>query len=66
MYGYVHPGGGWADVDRAPSIARGLLAEAVRGLPAWTIRHPHPCSLARLDAVISELATSVAGSLGAP
>jgi hypothetical protein len=59
-YEYAHPGSGWQGVDEAPRIASKILERAVRGIPAWNVRHPYPCSLERMHAVTSEVAASVA------
>lgn len=62
-YDYVHPRTGWHDVSSAPSQALALLERAARGIPAWIIRHPYPCSLERLHAVTSQLAVRVSRGL---
>jgi hypothetical protein len=59
-YEYAHPGTGWQGVDEAPRMAAEILERAVRGIPAWIVRHPYPCSLDRMHAVTSEIAASVA------
>ena len=50
---YAQADGGWADVGRAPARARSILAEATLGLPTYLVRHPYPCPLQELDAVIT-------------
>jgi hypothetical protein len=57
---YVSPGDGWRDVHRSPDVARGILESAVHGVPAWLVRHPYPCSLRDLHAVISRVVAEVA------
>jgi hypothetical protein len=57
---YVSPGAGWRDVHRSPDVAREILESAVRGIPAWLVRHPYPCSLKDLNAVISRVVTEAA------
>jgi hypothetical protein len=59
-YEYAHPGSGWQGVDEAPRMAAQILERAVRGIPAWIVRHPYPCSLDRMHAVTAEVAASVA------
>jgi hypothetical protein len=59
-YEYAHPGSGWQAVDEAPRMAAKILERAVRGIPAWIVRHPYPCSLDRMHAVTAEVAASVA------
>jgi hypothetical protein len=59
-YEYAHPGNGWRGVDEATRIAAKIIERAVRGIPAWIVRHPYPCSLERMHAVTSEIAASVA------
>jgi hypothetical protein len=59
-YEYAHPGSGWQGVDEAPRMAAKILEKAVRGIPAWIVRHPYPCSLDRMHAVSAEVAASVA------
>jgi hypothetical protein len=59
-YEYANPGQGWRDVDQAPHFVARILERAVRGLPAWIVRHPYPCSLHEMHEVTSELAASVA------
>jgi hypothetical protein len=59
-YDYAHPGRGWRDMDRAPHLVARILEPAVRGLPAWIVRHPYPCSLEKMHEVTSDLAASVA------
>jgi hypothetical protein len=49
---YARPGRGWRDVGRAPEVALELLSEATRGVPAYLVRHPYPCSLRELGNVI--------------
>jgi hypothetical protein len=55
---YARPGRGWKDVGRAPAVARELLSEATRGVPAFLVRHPYPCSLQELGDVIREAAAA--------
>lgn len=55
---YAHPGSGWGSLDQAPRKAEDILAEATRGMPAFIVRHPYPCSLAELHAEIERLAAS--------
>jgi hypothetical protein len=47
-------------MDRAPHLVARILEPAVRGLPAWIVRHPYPCSLEKMHEVTSDLAASVA------
>ena len=58
-YEYAHPGGGWRNVEEAPRMTAEILERAVRGISAWIVRHPYPCSLERLHEVTSEIAGSV-------
>ena len=58
---YAYPGKGWQAVERAPEVARTLLHEATRALPAYVVRHPYPCSPARLSRVISTAASQSRG-----
>jgi hypothetical protein len=51
---YARPGGGWRDAGRAPHVAQEVLTEATRGVPAYLVRHPYPCSLRELGDVIRE------------
>jgi len=59
-YEYAHSGNGWQRVDEALPMVEKILERAVRGIPAWIVRHPYPCSLDRMHAVTSEVAASVA------
>lgn len=56
---YALPSGGWKDVGRAPAEARRILEDATRGVPAYLVRHPYPCPLKELDAVIAGVAAEV-------
>jgi hypothetical protein len=56
---YARPDGGWADVGSAPEAARSILKDATLGVPTYLVRHPYPCSLEELDAVISGVVAEV-------
>lgn len=56
---YAGPTGGWKDVGRAPAEARSILEDATRGVPAYLVRHPYPCSLEALGAVIAGVVAEV-------
>lgn len=56
---YALSDGGWRNVERAPAEARSILDNATHGVPAYLVRHPYPCSLEELGAVI----TGVVGEL---
>lgn len=55
---YAHPGRGWRDVGRTAEVAREALSGATRGVPAFLVRHPYPCSLRELGSVIREAVAS--------
>lgn len=56
---YAVPTGGWKDVGRAPAEARSILEDATRDVPAYLVRHPYPCPLEELDAVIAGVVAEV-------
>lgn len=56
---YAVPGGGWKGVGRAPAEARSILEDSTRGVPTYVVRHPYPCPLEELDAVIAGVVAEV-------
>lgn len=50
---YALPDGGWKDVGQAPAETRSILEDAIRDVPTYLVRHPYPCSLEELEAVIT-------------
>jgi hypothetical protein len=56
---YAFPRRGWRDVGRAPEVAESILNDATRGMSTYLVRHPYPCSLRKLDEVITGVASSL-------